>query len=192
MKKIFVIGFNKCGTRTLHQFFKANNLRTYHVGMNYSEFTTQVETNLTEGRPILDGLGNYVVFCDMPEKVFKDFKRIDKDYPNSYFILNSRPIDKWILSRLNHGKGTYWQWLNSYLQVNRSKEEWVSFWRKDWEDHHRNVLEYFSDRSEDLLVFDIENDRPQKLKSFLNTYRLNASKWGHQGKTKKPTFKSLK
>ena len=50
--------------------------------------------------------------------------------------------------------------------------------------HHRDVLEYFKNRKNDLLVFDIQNDSLNKVIKFLDgIYELNPCYYIHQGKT---------
>jgi hypothetical protein len=47
-------------------------------------------------------------------------------------------------------------------------EEVKEYWKNDWETHIKNVLEYFKDRPDDLIVFNIETDNIDKLINFFN------------------------
>jgi len=61
-----------------------------------------------------------------------------------------------------------------------SIEEVVARWSKEWDEHHAAVQEYFKDRPNDLLVFNIEKDNPQKLVDFLaDSYDLDAQHYKH-------------
>lgn len=56
----------------------------------------------------------------------------------------------------------------------------VARWSKEWDEHHAAVIEYFKDRPNDLLVFNIEKDNPQELVDFLaNAYDLDAQHYKH-------------
>ena len=79
--KYFIIGFNKTGTNTLHQLFLKNNLKSQHSGKWRLE--------------------QYQCFSDS-EDIYR-FEDLDKQYENSIFILNTRSLQKWIISRFKHG-----------------------------------------------------------------------------------------
>ena len=61
-------------------------------------------------------------------------------------------------------------------------EEVKEFWRKDWETHITNVLDYFKDRPNDLIVFNIETDYIDVLVNFFNKYNIKLDKkiWVHK------------
>ena len=120
INKIFIIGFNKCGTRTLHHFFKKNGLDSRHyICKNKNKnknIASQIYKNKYENKLLLDGIDHYDVYSDM-ENIHSVtllyaqylFKELDTQYPNSKFILNTRNVEKWLTSRQNHpgGKGKY-------------------------------------------------------------------------------------
>ncbi len=61
-----------------------------------------------------------------------------------------------------------------------SIEEVVARWSKEWDEHHAAVQEYFKDRPNDFLVFNIEKDNPQQLVDFLaDAYVLDAQHYKH-------------
>lgn len=117
------------------------------------------------------------------------FKELDMQYPGSKFILNTRDKSKWLKSRSKH---LCYNMIN-YPQVNGrtyaelfthiyhcSTEEVLERWSKEWDEHHAAVQEYFKDRPNDLLVFNIETDNPQKLVDFLaDLYILDAQHYKH-------------
>jgi len=99
-KKIFIIGFNKCGTRTLSEYFDTQGLDAYHVGNDFYSFSCQLTDNMAHRKKILDTY-EHDVYSDhafLP----RYYKRLDEDYPDSLFILNTRDVDDWLISRLNH------------------------------------------------------------------------------------------
>ena len=194
INKIFIIGFNKCGTRTLHHFFKKNGLNSCHYICKNNKsrnIASCIYRNKQEGKLLLDCIDNYDVYSDM-ENIHSTtllyaqylFKELDKQYPNSKFILNTRNVEKWLTSRQKHqgGKGIYVKKCKKKLGLN--DEEIFKHWEKEWYDHHIDVIEYFIDRPDDLLIFDIEQESPDKIVDFFKGHiELDASKYTHRGKT---------
>ena len=84
--KVFSIGFNKTGSTSLHSIFKDLGYVSYHG--------TAWRKTL---RPMIYFF--YDSFCDgVPD----DFRRLDKMFPKSKFILQVRNLDEWLDSRLEH------------------------------------------------------------------------------------------
>lgn len=201
--KIFIIGFNKTGTRSFHNFFKHCGLPSVH--WDGSHLVNCFERNIVLGKKLLaDGVvqnrkvnteGKYddiVVFSDMstanrPQDAIYYYKRLDRDYPNSKFILNIRDVESWIESRFKHGKGKAYQPHLEYFGLDDSESGRAilkQLYKKMHETHHKNVLEYFKNRKNDLLVFDIINDDIKKIiKFFKGTYELDAHRYIHKGKS---------
>ena len=42
----------------------------------------------------------------------------------------------------------------------------LPIWLLEWDDHHKDVMEYFKNRPDDLLVYDIDNDKIDKIRMF--------------------------
>ncbi|MCS5652014.1 MAG: hypothetical protein NZ825_05220, partial [Candidatus Marinimicrobia bacterium] len=99
--RIFIIGFNKTATRTLHYFFKGNGLNAIH--WDDGNLVEVFERNIKLGKKLLfDGVTlnkevnsdckyeDAIVFSDMTSSgplIVKDpkdyYKQLDKEYPNS-------------------------------------------------------------------------------------------------------------
>ena len=181
--KIFIIGFNKTGTRTLDNYFSENLIPSIH--WDNGRLAKQIKYNYENGIKILTGYEKYIVFSDMED--YKNlnyahvdyFREFDKMYPESKFILNIRDVEKWIKSRNNHG--TYTKVLCKKLNV--TKEVLNQKWRDDYYNHKKSVINYFSDKPNKLLIFDIEKDSIQKLNDFFPELQLNAKHYKHMGKT---------
>ena len=192
--KIFIIGFNRCGTRTLHYFFKDNNLKSIHWDNN--NLVDVFENNIKNGNKLLENgktinkkvnsncnYGEATVFSDMTKHVInkdaKDYyKRLDKDYPNSKFILNIRDVNKWIQSRIKHANGSV---LNEQMNFHNCDEKQIEIiWKNMYEKHIRDVNDYFKNRKSDLCIYDIENDTIDKIIEFLkNDFILNKKYYKH-------------
>lgn len=174
--KVFQIGFNKCGTSTLAWFFKRNGVPTVH--WSKGEIARRIEAAHERGEDPLGFYKDVFFFSDMTytaRDVVLDgayhFDYIHRFYPDALFILNTRPVDGWIDSRM--------RW-NNYRERYKSArgiktdEELAAYWRADWERHHRRVAEFFADKPGQLLVFDIEKDGPERIAEFVKGhYKLD-------------------
>ena len=94
--KIFQIGFNKCGTKTLHHYFCRNGLRGVH--WDQGRLAQRMFVNLARGNSLLEGYEQFDVFTDMEYlddfgsylEAYKLFPHLAAQYPNAVFILNTR------------------------------------------------------------------------------------------------------
>jgi hypothetical protein len=115
------------------------------------------------------------------------FKELDKQYPGSKFILNTRDKQAWLKSRSAHRFAKYQS--TTLLEINQknlnlSKQEVLAKWSREWDEHHIAVKEYFKDRPNDLLIFNIDTDHPEKLVQFFKQhFLLDAKKFQHLNKT---------
>ena len=112
--KIFQIGFNKCGTRSIYTLFKENDIPS--IRYDLGKLAIRMKKNFKYKLPLLNGYDNIILFTDMenidhyrlPFYAHVDlYKILDKQYPKSKIILNIRNKDDWIISRLNHSNGGY-------------------------------------------------------------------------------------
>ena len=83
-QKVFVVGYPRSGNHSLHVLFKKNNLNSCQT-------------------PGIWKTKQYDCFSDRGN--FWPFWLMDKYYPNSIFILNTRPVYKYIRSVINHRFG---------------------------------------------------------------------------------------
>lgn len=200
LPRVFVIGFNRCGTRTIHWYFKSNGYESVH--WDEGRLANAIFRNLTDGAPLLKGYERYSVFSDMENIVrgtfafeaYKLYPYLSVQYPDSLFVLNTRSVDGWVKSRLGHGSGGYAKKWKQLLHA-ANEEELTSLWRQDWERHHENVERYFSSGQYRFLKFDIESDSPEKINSVLPEYQLDTAKYAmrrhppdrERGRKKEPT-----
>jgi hypothetical protein len=127
-KKYFVIGYNKTATSTFHQLFLNNSLTAQH--------DTVWDTD------------SYECFSDGGDEA--DFKKLDKDHSNSIFILNIRRLDEWLISRLKHGEKYNQSW--AYPVSTELCIKWIN----DREKYYVDVLEYFKDKPNKLIIVNID------------------------------------
>jgi hypothetical protein len=133
--KIFVIGFNKTASTTLHQLFKVNNLKSQHA--------TSWD------------LPNYDCFSDNGN--LNDFKQLDNLYKDAIFILNTRNLTNWLISRFKHGHRQHERLQRDNNWAYPCTSELAAQWIKDRETYYLQVLDYFKDRPNKLIIISIED-----------------------------------
>lgn len=141
--KVFCVGFNKTGTKSLHALFLELGLRSYH------------------GEGWRDGLSCAALLADndafLDDTIPLDFAALDAKFPDSRFVLHTRPLEDWLISRLRHidrnrANPNYNRtWL-------RSDDETLATWVQQRQNYHCEVLNYFSARPHDLLAIVFCND----------------------------------
>lgn len=171
MIKIFQIGFNRCGTTSLYELFKKNGYNSIHWANG--ELAKTLLNNKNNNLPLLTDINDYVFYSDMEFvssnqiiEGYKMFDLLDKQYPNSLFILNKRDKTNWINSRLQHPRGekTYIKRYCDFYSL--TEKEIIEMWSNDWDTHHLNVKNYFLNNSR-FIEFDIEKDNPNKIYDYL-------------------------
>jgi len=140
--KIFVIGYNKCASSTIHNLFVQNGYKSYHHGCQHKI------------RKWTDILDDYTVFLDIAPNIIL-IDELHKKYKNSLFILNTRPLDKWLISRAEHGVRGYIQ--NRKHAFFPLSEELIISWTNSRNNHNMNILKYFKDTPDNLVVMNIDN-----------------------------------
>lgn len=187
--RIFLVGFNKCGTTSFHDFFKANGIASVHWRANTLAMTMH-RHRLSDHRPLLDGLEQWTAYTDLiclpgtpwgrsnsdDQPVIEAcgyFRELHRDYPDALFVLNTRDPFDWIRSRLQHDQGRF---AAAYLaglarEGITGQAELCQRWLRDWYAHHSAVLEYFqSVAPERLLVFHLKHTPQQELMRFLEPH----------------------
>ena len=183
--RIFVIGFNKCGTTSFHEYFKANDIPSVHWRGN--TLALALQDNLAAGRSPLEGKEDWTAYMDMiciPGSPWgrsnsddapiiegcRYFRELHHAYPDALFILNTRdPLD-WVRSRLQHDEGRF---ATAYLEALRqdgvrNRRELERRWLEDWHRHHAEAQAYFEAAAPaQFLVFNIDETPVERLNEFL-------------------------
>jgi len=173
LTRIFQIGFNKCGTRSLYRFLQRNGIYSAHF--NRGLLALRLHENIAAGRKPLHGkLDRFVGFTDVQRVTQSEviegvdfYRELYNYYPNSYFILNTRDKAGWLKSRQNHGAGNYMRRYQLGLGL-PDVDAVLDYWKRQWDRHHARLQDFFADKPDRLVVFDIKQDDPQKLVDFLS------------------------
>lgn len=208
--RFFQIGFNRCGTASLHRFFRLNGFRSVHH--DGGRLAIAMDANLRAGRPILAGYERFDAFFDMSYlrahihvEIYRRWDEILAQVPEAHFILNLRDVDHWIGSRLAMGSWIEWHrerpargfgapWDTSSVgpvqRIAPFKERYrfchgladMEAVAAHWrEDHAHHVAAVRAGIPADrLLVFDIERDPPEALCRFAGLDDRAARHWGRE------------
>lgn len=191
LTRIFQIGFNKCGTRSLYRFLQRSGIPAAHFGKG--GLAVGMKHNIDSGRkPLAGKIDNYVGYTDV-QQVTRDyviegvrfFRQLYEYYPESYFILNTRDKEGWIRSRLRHGAGHY---AKRYARALKLEDETqvVAAWGEEWDRHHAEVVDFFADKPGRLLVYDIKTSQPAEMVQFLAPdFLTRVEDFRHEGDTEK-------
>jgi len=153
LPKVFLIGYNKTATCAFHEFFLNNHYNSIHWKNNMDFLAKRMKSNYIMNLPMLHGIDYYdfysdFSYCENNEYIEGNeyFQELDEDYPNSYFIMQYRPLDDWINSRLNHiknGKKDY------PIRIARSLDlpninMVLDLWEEQWNITHKEMIQYFN------------------------------------------------
>jgi hypothetical protein len=150
--KVFCIGFHKTGTTSLELALKKLGYRvTGSFGTKDPDIAEKVREMAYAMVP------EYDAFEDNPWPIL--YRELDGRFPDSKFILTRRPSDAWIRSQVKDFALTEtpmrrWIYGDDAGCPEGNEDTYVA----RYERHNREVLDYFKDRPDDLLVIDLPND----------------------------------
>jgi hypothetical protein len=171
INKIFGLGLSKTGTTSLALALKRLGVPT--IDFPHDPVTLD---ELERGEFRLSVLKNHQAVTDTPVAIY--YAQLDKVYPGSKFILTVRDKEPWLRSVEEHCRfrdewaerhepfRRFTRFISAAVYGIRTFErERFSF---VYDQHVRNVLHYFRDRPEDLLVLDVcHGEGYEKLCPFL-------------------------
>lgn len=151
INKIFQIGFSRC---------------VYYLG---GKIGNAINNNIKNNEKTLKGVDGFIFYSDfVGDNGFEGFKRyreLDKDYPNSKFILNIRDFNNYVNTLLKRLYNKQPYNVNNTI-LNNEAIEIITKLKPNWFTHIEDVKEYFKDRPQDLLIYDLDNDDFSKIKDF--------------------------
>ena len=189
--KVFVIGFSKTATTTIHKFFANNGYRSVHWDLEDGRFLAGVvTTNALSGLPILSTVDSYDVYSEFSYadgKLYLEanyfFRELFDAYPDAYFLLNTRDEDAWVRSRKKHfgrnkkGRGSLFDRIRSAYGVSEAETEQA--WRRLRPVYHQQVRDFFGERPDArFLEFDIDSMHVSQLIDWVaDDYALSDELW---------------
>lgn len=155
-RKVFCIGANKTGTTSLTTALNTIGFKTSHWE-HHNSICDDIKNNNFK----LTVLNTYDGVSDNPIPAI--YKQLDKEFPESKFILTIRNEENWIKSI--EGQLSRRRIRNSCEEDKLVYEEFLFYgiWNYDrttflhrYREHNKDVLEYFKSRPHDLLVMDLD------------------------------------
>jgi Sulfotransferase domain len=143
--KIFGIGFHKTGTTSLADALTVLGYRvTGPNGVRLAGMSQELAWRVAS-----DLLEDYDAFQDNPWPIL--YRELDRAVPGSKFVLTVRPDDAWLDSVVRHF-GTestpMREWIYGVGAPVGHEQVFLDRYRR----HNQEVVEYFEDRTDDLLV----------------------------------------
>lgn len=159
-KKVFCVGFQKTGTTSLS---KALKILGYTVTGPNGTNDPEIEKNVR--RKAFALVDKYDAFQDNPWPLL--FKELDEKFPGNLFVLTLRDEDAWIKSVVRHfGKkdSPLFRWVYGVGNPLENEEIYLNRYKQ----HNKDVIQYFRNRPEDLLIVDFsKNNGWEELCRFL-------------------------
>jgi len=146
--KVFVIGFHKTGTSSLHMALRL-------LGYSVCDLKRVKDLDLSQRSwEILQGLiDEYDAFRGQPWPLF--FRHLHDFQPNSKFILTIRPTKAWLNSVVRYfGERTTGKREAIYGAGSPIGHEAV--YAERYDRHNTDVIDFFSDKPASLLIMDLE------------------------------------
>ncbi|RNF34640.1 glycosyl transferase family 90 [Paracoccus methylarcula] len=174
-RKFFQIGFNKCGTTFIARLFDMNNIPAVH--WLEGDLAEDIAYSKLVGRPPLQRwAADTVAFTDMESvrylnmpvvEAFREYAFLDQSFPGSVFLLNTRRVEDWIISRYMHRGGSY---ARAYAQIlGVSVGDLADIWKEDWDAHLSGCRAYFGSRPE-FIEIDIDEATPEDYRAALSPW----------------------
>ena len=188
--KIFGVGLPKSGTTSIRSALRILGFKSYGANAGQNGFI--LKKQLLNKNFKLKFLNKFNVLYNFASAVF--YKELDQVYPNSKFILNIRDKELWLASSEKWfakypGLSPVSKMLFPKLYGCRkfNKDKFSAMYDK----HIENVLIYFADRPQDLLVINVCNgDGWEKLCPFFGLDQPNVEfPWENKNRGKKRSKK---
>lgn len=172
--KVFCIGFHKTGTTSLAAALETLGYRV--TGPNGVD-----DPNIADNvYALADALLKvYDAFQDNPWPII--YQYLDEQHPKSRFILTLRDSDAWIKSQLSHFGSTETP-MRKWIYGRGCPKGNEAIYLERFQRHNSEVLDYFKNRPDDLLVLDlVKGDGWEKLCPFLGA-EIPAAPFPHLNK----------
>ena len=187
MKKVFFIGMNRTATKAFSELFKQSGYVSFHYAChdrngNTTVLAQKMKDNKSSYYNILHDIDHAHVYSDMfwhreDEWIdgVKYFRDLYSEHRDAYFILQTRDMYHWLLSKKKHKDGAYLARCKEYH--NLDDNAMMNWFESDRSAHHDAVRKFF-DGKPNFLEFDIDRD---DIRTFIDFVRpdffLNKDNW---------------
>lgn len=173
-RKIICIGWHKTGTTTIGDALLKLGFSV--VGARLDLVDDLIKEDYES---CFDLINRYDAVQDVPWCAL--FKEIDEKFENTKFILTIRDSKDWLNSAKKHFKDDYFK-MHEYLYGEGVLEGNEERYLKRYLAHNDEVIKYFSDRPDDLLVLNFSKGHGwSELCAFLNI-KIPRSSFPHSNK----------
>ena len=204
--RIFLIGFNRCGTTSFHQLFNSNQIASVHWYGNELARCLHRNCRLPFVAP-LQSIDRWTAYSDLIAvpgtpwdsstpyrgpliEANRFFPQLHRAYPNSLFILNTRDPEAWIASRLQHDQGRFAEAYRRAVadQGISTDHQLTALWLQQWHNHHQAVRRYFQAHPDaSFLEFHLGRSDPGPLIDHLALhYPLQCTSFPHAHRSTDP------
>lgn len=155
MTKVFCIGFNRCGTVSLYNLFSSSSKQRKCIHNHYWWHMDTSELNMdfySDGYEYIGG-----------NRIFPDIKKIETTFKDCKFIIQTRPLRGWLLSRLIHNSHLY-RTTNSL----QSYDEMLLTWVTDRNYWYSFLSNYFINKNNYIFLDITSKNVEDKLSLFLD------------------------
>jgi hypothetical protein len=169
--KVFCIGLHKTGTTSLKHFFSVIGLKS-HSGAYWSR--KPIPNKIIGSNTAFSDGGGHVWFEELEFGGNHEVRLLNENYPNSKFILNTRSLRDWVVSKMMHAGWSSKtstkkeKKFRSTKEVNNGKwkhkslsmiEKWIINRKK----YHEKAKHYLESKNKEILEIDItEETNPSK------------------------------
>jgi hypothetical protein len=158
--KVFCVGWHKTGTTTMGDALLTLGYKVMGARLDFADLLLQGEVDT-----VVKQVDSFDALQDVPWAAL--YKELDRRYPGSKFILTMRDEQSWLNSASRHFKDLdvpLHKWLYGEGVLWGNEERYLNRYRQ----HYAEVLAYFENRPQDLLIMDLANgDDWEKLCDFL-------------------------
>ena len=165
--RIFGIGLHKTATSSLHEAMKILGYESWHWGPVRDLAPAHAARDIwrqmnEEGRSKI--VESFYMLGDLPVPLL--YEKLDKAYPGSKFILTLRDERKWLDAAMRHFSHEFNQYRGfwkacPFTNFIHKQLYGITYFDPDvfiqrYRRHNAEVLEYFKNRREDLLIMNMD------------------------------------
>lgn len=183
--KVFILGFQKTGTTSLEHALQNMGYRVMGGDHHLMDFEHKSDLNAY----LIKNLKSWDAVQDMPWPLF--YKELHALYPDAKFILTVRNTEKWIKSVINYFAGIRIP-LHQKIYKVPCAEGHESVYKRVYEAHNRDVISFFENKSNFIIMEQGRNFDYDTLCEFLQIEEVPKEAFPHARNNKKRKLPNYK